>query len=157
MTQEIQEIIDRLELIPHPEGGYYKETFRSPGTTAGGERNLMTAIYFLLTSSDVSHFHKIVGDEHWFHHCGSPLIVHTLDEKGHTEHLLGSDLSSGQRPQLMVPSGTIFGSTITNEGSFSLVSCTVAPGFDFRDFHLFTKEELLPLYPEHEAIISRLT
>jgi predicted cupin superfamily sugar epimerase len=157
MNPEIQEIIDRLELVPHPEGGYYKETFRSPGTIASGDRNLMTAIYFLLTSTDVSHFHKIVGDEHWFHHSGSPLIVHTLDEHGHTEHLLGSDLSKGQQPQLMVPSGTIFGSSIVDTDAYSLVSCTVAPGFDFRDFKLYTKEELLPLFPEHEAIISRLT
>lgn len=157
MHPDIQEIIDRLELTPHPEGGYYKETFRSPGTTVSGDRNLMTAIYFLLTSADVSHFHSIVGDEHWFHHAGSPLIVHTLDENGHTEHLLGSDLSKGQQPQLMVPSGTIFGSAIVDEDSYALVSCTVAPGFDFRDFQLFTKEELLPLFPEHEAIISRLT
>ena len=157
MHPDIQEIIDRLALTPHPEGGYYKETFRSPGTTSSGDRNLMTAIYFLLTSSDVSHFHRIVGDEHWFHHSGSPLIVHTLDENGHTEHILGSDLSKGQLPQLMVPSGTIFGSTIVDEDAYALVSCTVAPGFDFRDFVLFTKEDLIPLYPEHEAIISRLT
>jgi len=157
MNPEIQDIITRLELIPHPEGGYYKETFRSPGTTARGDRNLMTAIYFLLTSEDVSHFHKIVGDEHWFHHSGSPLIVHTLDENGHTEHLLGSDLSKGQLPQLMIPSGTIFGSAIVDKNTYALVSCTVAPGFDFRDFQLFTKEELLPLFPDHEAIISRLT
>ena len=157
MQLDIQQIIDHLGLIPHPEGGYYKETYRSHGTTDNGDRNLMTAIYFLLTSADVSHFHKIVGDEHWFHHSGSPLIVHTLDEQGHTEHLLGSDLSKGQHPQLLVPSGTIFGSAILDQHSYALVSCTVAPGFDFRDFKLFSKEELLPLFPEYEAIISRLT
>ena len=157
MNLTVQELIDLLELLPHPEGGYYKETFRSPGTTAKGDRNLMTAIYFLLTSEDVSRFHRIIGDELWFHHSGSPLVVHTLDENGHTEHLLGSDLSKGQVPQLMVPSGTIFGSAIVEKDSYALVSCTVAPGFDFRDFELFKKEELLPLFPEHEAIISRLT
>ena len=157
MNSEIQSIIDHLELLPHPEGGYYKETFRAEGINSKGDRNLMTAIYFLLTSSDVSHFHRIIGDEMWFHHSGSPLIVHTLDENGHTEHLLGSDLSKGQSPQLMVPSGTIFGSCIVDEDSYALVSCTVAPGFDFRDFELFTKDQLVPLFPEHEEIISHLT
>jgi predicted cupin superfamily sugar epimerase len=83
--------------------------------------------------------------------------VHTLDKNGHTEHLLGSDLSKGQSPQLMVPSGTIFGSCIVDEDSYALVSCTVAPGFDFRDFELFTKDQLMPLFPEHEEIISHLT
>ncbi len=153
----MQKYIDALGLQPHPEGGFYKEVYRSEETVVSGERNLMTSIYFLLTSENVSKFHRIKSDELWFHHAGSPLIVHTLDQNGHHEHLVGTDLENNMQPQFMVPKNTIFGSTVLEESSFSLVSCVVAPGFDFRDFELFTTESLLDLYPNEIEIIQRLS
>ncbi len=157
MTQEIELLIEKLELLPHPEGGFYKETYRSNETIASGNRQLMTSIYFLLTSNNVSKFHRIKSDELWFFHTGSPLIVHVLDENGHTENLIGLDLQKGELPQFMVPKNTIFGSSVRGKNSYSLVSCVVAPGFDFADFELFTKEDLLPLFPLQEEIIAQLT
>ena len=153
----IESIIEKLHLQPHPEGGYYKETYRSIDTCLDDSRNLQTAIYFLLTSDNVSHFHRIKSDEIWYFHAGSPLIVHTLTEKGHTKHLVGNDLLAGQTPQLLVPKDTIFGSSVLEKDSYSLVSCSVAPGFDFADFELFSKEELMQDYATFEEIIDLLT
>ena len=143
---------------PHPEGGYYTETYRSPIEIPGKNRQLMTSIYFLLEAGQVSHLHRIKSDELWFFHSGSPLTVHVIDEEGkYLAHSLGNDLESGQVPQLLVPAHAIFGSSMDLKEGYSLVSCVVAPGFDFEDFELFTAEDLLPEYPEHEAIIKRLT
>ena len=158
MNTRIDYLIDTLQLRPHPEGGYYSEFYRSelPVSTPNGERNLMTSIYFLLTSKDVSRFHVIASAELWFHHEGSDLTVHMLDEHGHTELKLGTQNASA-RPQQLVPAGKIFGSTVDAPESYALVSCVVAPGFDFNDFRLYERTELLHKFPEHEAIISRLT
>jgi uncharacterized protein len=158
MNPRINQLINRLNLLPHPEGGFYSEVYRSeiPVSTQNGERSLMTSIYFLLTSQDVSRFHIIASDELWFHHEGSDLTVHILDEHGHTELKLGKEADHAQ-PQQLVPAGKIFGSTIDTPESYALVSCVVAPGFDFRDFRLFERAELLIKFPEHETIISRLT
>ncbi len=151
----IQELINELGLLPHPEGGYYKETYRSGEEIR--DRNLLTSIYFVLTSENVSRFHRIKSDELWYFHFGSSVTVHTLDSKGHTEHMLGNDLNKGQKPFLLVKANTVFGSSIDEPGGFALVSCAVAPGFDFRDFELFSKEQLLEEYPEFQTIIDRLT
>jgi uncharacterized protein len=157
MQQRIQELITQLNLQAHPEGGYFTETYRAVEgiSTKNGERNLMTAIYFLLTSNDVSRFHVIASDELWFHHEGSDLSVHILDESGHQILPLGSK-SSEARPQQLVPAGKIFGSTVDEPNAYALVSCVVAPGFDFRDFKLLDKAELLEKYPDFPEIIARL-
>jgi len=149
--------IQTLGLLAHPEGGYYKETYRSEHTLEGQKRDLLTSIYFLLTSENVSKFHRIKSDELWYFHTGSPLIVHTLSERGHEQHHLGLDLSKGQQPFLWIPKDTIFGSTVLEKDGFTLVSCAVAPGFDFRDFELFERPELLAAYPEYREIVERLT
>jgi predicted cupin superfamily sugar epimerase len=152
-----QELVQSLGLLPHPEGGFYKETYRSEVALDGIDRQLLTSIYFLLTSANVSKFHRIKSDELWYFHAGSPLIVHTLNERGHQQHHLGLDLSKGQQPFLWIPKDTIFGSTVLENDGFSLVSCAVAPGFDFRDFELFERSELLRAYPEHKEIVERLS
>jgi predicted cupin superfamily sugar epimerase len=152
--QEIQKLIDRYGLLPHPEGGFYKETYRSPTSLLSPERSLMTTIFFLLTSEHVSRFHRIKSDELWFFHEGNTLCVHTLDNDGHCKHFVG--LEEGTSPQLLVPANTIFGSTVESENGYALVSCVVAPGFDFADFELFGKEQLLQWFPDHGAIIDRL-
>ena len=153
-------LITSLNLLSHPEGGFYKETFRSGEgiETEQGPRNLCTSILFLLTSENVSRFHRIKSDELWFFHEGSPLTVHTLGKSGYESlslSLLDSD--SDCLPQQLVKANTIFGSTVDQPDSYSLVSCVVAPGFDFRDFELFEAKELLPLFPQAGKIIRRLT
>lgn len=157
MNNQIESIVKELGLQPHPEGGFYSETYRSEMSIPGMERQLMTAIYFLLTSENVSNFHRIKSDELWFYHAGSPLTVHTLDQNGHSEIKIGPDFAAGQRPQALVKSGIIFGSSVDVEDGYSLVSCVVAPGFDFRDFELFERQQLKEMFPGHEAIITRLT
>jgi len=153
-------LVKSLNLLPHPEGGFYKETFRSAEgiETEQGERNLCTSIFFLLTSENVSRFHRIKSDELWFFHEGSPLTVHTLGENGYESLSLGlSHLDSDCLPQQLVKANTIFGSTVDQPNSYSLVSCVVAPGFDFRDFELFKTKDILPFFPQAETIIRRLT
>ncbi len=158
MNETIEKLINKLELLPHPEGGFYRETYRSDQSVSKLDRHLMTVIYFLLTSENVSKFHRIKSDEIWFFHAGSPLIVHTLDEyDGHRQHLLGLDFQAGEYPQVLVPKNTIFGSTVKQENAFSLVSCTVSPGFSFEDFELFGRDELLKNYPNASDIIWQLT
>lgn len=153
--KEIEQLIESLHLIAHPEGGFYRETYRSEASL--GKRNLLTSIYFLLTSENVSHLHRIKSDEIWYYHGGSPLIVHVLDAAGHHQHIVGNDIKKGYYPQFLVPKNTIFGSTVLEENSYSLVSCAVAPGFDFDDFELFQRDDLIKEYPMHREIIERLT
>ena len=157
MNSNIEKIINSLNLKALPEGGWYAETYRSEQVLGNTERNMLTSIYFLITSENVSRFHKIKSDELWYFHQGSTLTVHTLDENGHTTNKLGLNLEDGEKPYLLVKANTIFGSSIDSENGYALVSCAVAPGFDFRDFQLFTKEDLLKDFPENEDIIARLT
>lgn len=160
-----RQLIDKLELIPHPEGGYYRETYRSSGVIAhsalkdfGGDRNFSTAIYFMLTSESFSALHRIKQDEVWHFYAGSPLHVHAIDPKGnYTKNLLGINMANGEVPQLVVKAGDWFGASVANKGSFSLVGCTVAPGFDFRDFEMGTREQLNTLFPQHAELIRSLT
>ena len=100
--------------------------------------------------------HRIKSDENWYYHGGSPLVVHILDAFGHHEHIVGNDLEKGYLPHFVVPKNTIFGSTVLEKNSYSLVSCVVAPGFDFSDFELFKRSELLKAYPMHEDVINEL-
>jgi predicted cupin superfamily sugar epimerase len=156
LNKRVTELIKLLELIPHPEGGFYKETYRSSENTVYG-KSLMTSIFFLLTSEHVSHFHRIKSDEHWYFHEGSSLTIHLLNENGHEELKLGSNIENGESFHHMVPKNTIFGSSVEEEMGYALVSCAVAPGFDFKDFELFDSHYLLKLYPKEEKIIKRLT
>ncbi len=157
--ERIQELVESLKMSPHPEGGFYAETYRADSEieTESGKRQLITAIFFLLRSEDVSHFHRIKSDELWFWHEGSPLSVHVLGEKGHEILKLGPVSDSSALPQHLVRANTIFGSSVDQPGHYALVSCVVAPGFDFEDFELFKTEDLLPLFPEAEEIIRKLT
>ena len=163
--QDPQYYISKLGLEPHPEGGYFKRTFESQEQITDqeltvhfeGKRMLYTSIYFLLTSNDVSHFHRLQSDELWYYHAGSPLSVHMIDENGeYTERKLGLDLENGEVPQVLVPKNTIFGSSVKDRETFSLVGCMVSPGFEYQDFELFTQEELLLKYPQHKEIIMKI-
>lgn len=145
----------------HPEGGWYKETYRCSESTEIknlGERSLMTSIYFLLESHQTSNFHIIKSDELWFYHSGSALTVHCIYPNGEYKKLhIGPDFEKGQTFQALVPKGTIFGSSVDKPNTFAMVGCTVSPGFDFEDFKLFERGELLSQFPEHKKIIDSLT
>ena len=150
-----QEWIDALNLEAHPEGGFYVQTDKSETIYNNNSKEfpLYTNIYFLLTPESPSHFHQLVSDELWFFHAGNPLTVHSLNPDGsYSKTTLG--LEDGQVLHHTVAAGVIFGSSV--ETGYALVSCTVVPGFNFADFKLFTKAELLKDYPAHKAIISKL-
>jgi predicted cupin superfamily sugar epimerase len=167
MTTEesAEQIIRRLGLVPHPEGGFYTETFRSKEmvTLADGRlRAAGTAIYFLLPEGTFSALHRVAADEAWHHYTGAPLELITISPEGVTHRiLLGSDLAAGQRPQHMVPAGHWQGARPLPAGNvnsnFTLVGCTVAPGFDFADFEMPGRPELLSLFPEHRELILEFT
>lgn len=153
------EIIQRLKLQPHPEGGFYKETYRceQKTSTPEGERNVSTAIYYLLENEDRSHFHRIKSDELWFFHQGQPLeIIAILNDTIHTI-LLGNDLEKGEVPQAIIPANCWFASHVKDENGFALVSCTVAPGFDFLDFEMAKRADLMRQYPDWKEIIKKFT
>lgn len=159
MNKDAIYYIEKLGLERHPEGGYYKSSLTTEEKidVLDTTRNLFTSIYFLLESKDVSHFHRLKSDEVWYYHAGSPLVVHVIDEQGnYREMKLGLDIENGETPQAIVPKNSIFGSSVIDEGTFSLVGCMVSPGFDFEDFELFTQEELLEKYPQHESIIKKM-
>ncbi|WP_332694999.1 cupin domain-containing protein [Halalkalibacter lacteus] len=149
--------IQHLNLEAHPEGGFFKRSFRSGEEIPSKARMLYTSIYFLLRSDDVSHFHRLQSDELWYFHAGSSLSVHMIHENGEYEEArLGLNLDKGEVPQVLVPKNAIFGSSLSEQGSFSLVGCMVSPGFEYEDFELFTQNELLKDYPQHEEIIKKL-
>lgn len=159
-------LISALGLLQHPEGGWYRETYRSAGQIPGsalperfdGPRSWCTAIYFLLEQGDYSALHRIKSDELWFFHRGASLTIHLLAVDGsHSAIRLGADIATGEVLQAMVPAGTWFGAEMDGAGEYALVSCTVAPGFDFADFEMAARDRLLQQYPAHEAVITRLT
>lgn len=159
MKNSAQYFIEHLKLAEHPEGGYYISSFRASDDIAvrDVQRPIYTSIYFLLRSQDISHLHRLQSDELWYYHAGSPLTVHMIFPDGTYEaKKLGLNLEAGEVPQIAVPKHTIFGSSVEESDTFSLVGCMVAPGFDFEDFELFTQEELLADYPQHEEVIRKM-
>ncbi|NQX68250.1 cupin domain-containing protein [Paenibacillus alba] len=165
LTNNPEYWISKLELIAHPEGGYYKRTYQAEEQISDqelsvqftGQRLLYTSIYFLLQSHDVSHFHRLKSDELWYFHAGSPLTIHVIHENGSYEEVkLGLNLENGETPQYLVPKNAIFGSSVMRNNTFSLVGCMVSPGFDFQDFELLAQDDLLQQYPQHKDIIKRL-
>ena len=153
-----KEIIEKFNLNSHPEGGFYAETYRSEEMISGKDRQLLTSIYFLITGSSISKFHRIQSDECWYFHEGSPLLVHSILPDGeHQITELGLDFTQNEVPFHVVPAKTIFGSHLKHDEGYAFVSCAVAPGFDFKDFELFSSEELMKCYPDHRSIITKLT
>lgn len=160
--------IERLDLRPHPEGGYFRETYRASEVIAHaglperfeGARSFATAIYFLLTRDAFSAFHRIRSDELWHFYAGAPITIAILDAGG-TGRLatqsLGRDPTRGESLQVVVPAGAWFAAEVASAGAYALVGCTVAPGFDFADFELGARADLLERYPQHRGVIERLT
>lgn len=158
-------LIKKFNLQPHPEGGYYTETYRSHELILsdslperfGGNRSFSTAIYFLLEKGDFSAFHKIKSDECWHFYAGNTLLIHVIDKNGNLNTTrLGNNPEDGEVFQYVVPAGCWFASEPDIAASFSFVGCTVAPGFSFEDFELADKKDLAKLYPQHKEVIIRL-
>jgi predicted cupin superfamily sugar epimerase len=163
---EAKRWIEALQLRPHPEGGYYRQTYRATEEIRkehlpqrfSGDRAFSTAIYFLLEGDDCSVLHRIKQDEVWHHYAGSTLLIHVLTPDGqHSAIRLGKNLTAGELPQAVVAAGDLFGAHVSEPNSYALVGCTVAPGFDFADLELPDREELLRRYPQHRQIIEKLT
>lgn len=162
----IEQIVTQLGLESHPEGGFYKETYRSQGTIESsalpndyqGDRNYATCIFFLLTSDNFSAFHKIKQDEIWHFYAGSPISIHVISNSGdYKKHKIGSDLEKGLSPQLVVYGGDWFASEVEEPNSYALAGCSVSPGFDFADFDLADRNKLSLEFPEYQSIIKKLT
>ena len=138
MALTAADIIARLELRPHPEGGHYRETFRDSGTDAQG-RSRSTVIYYLLRRGERSHWHRIDAVETWHYYAGDALALQIANDGcgPHTVRL-GTDLAAGERPQAIVPAGAWQAAEST--GDWTLVGCTVAPGFEFAKFEMAPKD-----------------
>lgn len=148
--------IKKLEMLPHVEGGYFKESFLSEDKVREN-KNLWSSIYFLLRTGEVSNFHRLKSDELWYYHDGEALTIYMISPDGELiTKQLGTNIENGETPQVLVPKGYIFGSAMNNKG-FSLVGCMVAPAFEYEDFELFEREYLLNLYPNHKDVILKLT
>lgn len=166
MQHQLSALIEAFELQPHPEGGWFAETYRSEEMVRpsalparyGSGRCFSTSIYFLLTSSSFSAFHRLKSDEIWHFYTGGRIIVVTIDPAGNRRDIvLGADTAAGEVFQAVVPAGHWFGSFVPGEDAFALCGCTVAPGFEFSDFELADQQQLSALYPQHTDIIQQLT
>lgn len=156
----IERLVHMLDLALHPEGGYFRETYRSQHTGPDG-RAASTLIYFLLAPGQVSKLHRIDADEGWHLYLGGPLEIHELDAARPNEPpivtRLGTDLARGERPQHVVPAGRWFGAALAAGAPYALVGCTVAPGFEFASFDLGDREALTRAFPGAVEAIGRLT
>ena len=156
-----------LSLEKHPEGGFFAQTYKASESISkgalperyDGDRSFSTGIYFMVESGNFSALHRIKSDEMWHFYDGSPLTIHVIDDNGeYAPILLGRNVDNGEVPQAVVKAGHVFGASIVgNPDSYSLVGCTVAPGFDFKDFELLPRAALIEKYPQHEALIKKLT
>ncbi len=156
--------IEHLGLSRHVEGGSFKEIYRSPLTTNiqttsdDKTRNISTSIYFLLEKDQFSAFHRILSDEIWHFYTGDRLVIYEIDPAGKlTEHLLGNQPEKGESFQCVIKAGNWFASRIADGGEYALCGCTVAPGFDFRDFELARRLKLSADYPHLKKLIGELT
>jgi uncharacterized protein len=168
-----QDIIDVLQLVPLTiEGGYFRETYRSPMTIAaaalpseyGGDRNVSTTIYYLLTPDTFSAIHRVKSDEGFHYYAGDPagaasaVEMLQLEADGTSRIVtIGNDLAAGNLPQLVVPGGLLQGCRLKRGGNWALMGCTVAPGFDYADFTAPTRAELIAKYPNRADLITALT
>jgi hypothetical protein len=166
IEMDAETIIKQLGLQPHPEGGFYRETYRSHETLAaaalppryGNDRNFSTAIFYLLTPDSFSSLHRLQSDEVFHFYAGDPVTMLQLHGDGRGETIvLGQDILAGQQLQVVVPSGAWQGMSLNDGGAFALLGATVSPGFDFADFEVGTREALIREYPRCDARIKRLT
>jgi len=156
-------LIKNLELVKHPEGGYYKEIYRSNETISkknlptryNSDHSYATIIYYLLTGKEVSKFHKLKSDESWHFHFGAPLIIHTLNENGKYNSFELGITNNSMQAVVIIEKNTWFAAEVKNKESFSLVSCSVFPGFEFEDFQLASAKELKNLLTDKKELLNR--
>ncbi|NUN08114.1 MAG: cupin domain-containing protein [Ignavibacteriaceae bacterium] len=158
--------IRKLDLIKHPEGGYFREVYRSkeiiergvlPSRYQGG-RCFSTSIYFLLSGRDFSAFHRLKSDETWHFYSGIFLNLYVIDAEGKLSVVkIGNDPERGEVLQYTIPEGSWFAANPGTENSYSLIGCTVAPGFDFEDFELAGRDSLVSRFPQHKELITRFS
>ena len=163
--QRSDQLIQQFNLEPHPEGGWYKQTYKSNEEIVAdalpkrfrGSRAFSTAIYFLLEQGNFSAFHRIKSDECWHFYAGDPLLIYIIKQSGELEIIsLGNDLEKGQAFQFVVPANCWFASRPAPGSEYCFVGCTVSPGFEFADFELAEVNTLVKMYPQHKAIINEL-
>jgi uncharacterized protein len=161
----IKQLINQYNLQPHPEGGWYKQTYKSneqiPAEALsgrfGGNRAFSTAIYFLLEKGNFSAFHRIKSDECWHFYAGDPLLIYIIEQNSELKIIsLGDDFEKGRSFQYMVPANCWFASRPAPKSEYCFVGCTVSPGFEFEDFELANATELSAIYPKHKKIIEQL-
>lgn len=166
MPRTKEDWINQLGLQSHPEGGWYQEVYRADESINQsalparftGARAFSTAIYYLLGPGDFSALHRIRQDEVWHFYDGSPLAIKMIRPSGQAETLLlGRDPKAGALPMAVVPAGSWFGARVTDSEGYTLAGCTVAPGFDFDDFEMPSRDELLAKFPQHRELIESLT
>jgi hypothetical protein len=158
--------IEKLDMQKHPEGGWFKECYRSEEMIKAAALPLRfredhcfaTAIYFLLEQEEFSAFHRINQDETWHHYAGAPVRLHLISPVGdYSTRIVGSDPQADIFPQYTVRAGWLFAAEVEGNGPYTLAGCTVAPGFLFSDFEMPGRAELLAAYPQHEAAVVRLS
>lgn len=166
MNPKAKLYIKQLQLSPHPEGGYFREVYRSDETIThsnlpsrySSSRGFSTSIYFLLEGSEVSKFHRLKSDEQWHFYDGSTLILYTIDKDGIlNKTLIGNKIENGETFQVNIRHGTWFGAGLIDNTSFALIGCTVAPAFHFNDFELAKRKDFLKDFPMHKDLIIKLT
>jgi predicted cupin superfamily sugar epimerase len=159
MEKNAQYWIERLELVRHIEGGFYRQIYASKKQCKEhGNRDLATCIFYLLDGNDFSAFHKINGDEIWHFFIGSSLTIYILNEKDSKLKIvkLGKDWDKGENLQVIINEGNWFAAEVNDKSAFTLVGCTVIPGFEFKNFKLAEKKSLLLKFPSYKRIIEKL-
>jgi len=156
--KEAARLVKKLELEKHPEGGYFRQTYRSDTTVNvkgyGCPRNISTAIYYMLVGGQFSAFHRIRSDEIWHHYAGGSITLYAIDDEGKLSKIkIGRDGT----PQAVIRAGTWFAASLDSKRSYCLLGCTVSPGFDYRDWELGKTSDLARMYPQHRKLIERYT
>jgi predicted cupin superfamily sugar epimerase len=163
---EIAELIKKLDLKPHCEGGFFKEIYRSNDrvysdskSPTNESRRACTSIYYLLAGSDFSAWHRLNSDEILNYHMGNSLAVYSITQTGgFRQEILGNPLQDeNAKLQVILPAKTWFAAELIEEASYSLLGCTVSPGFEFQDFELANRSDLLSKYPQYSNLITKLT
>ncbi|MGZ3497862.1 MAG: cupin domain-containing protein [Vulcanimicrobiaceae bacterium] len=157
MNDDVEHLIVDLQLLPHPEGGYYRETYRSANvvvTSDGSQRCALTNIYFLLPGETFSAWHRIDADEAWHFYCGTGLVILIIDQDGRRDECRFAPTGPWQTT---IAAGKYFAAYVPDPKGYALVGCSVAPGFDFSGFELPSREELTARFPQHSEIIRRFT
>ena len=166
MNEKAKHYINKLQLKPHPEGGYYKEIYRAGEIILPenlprrykSSRNFSTSIYFLLEGKQVSNFHRLKSDEQWHFYDGSSVVVYVIEEDGNLNKIrLGRNIENEETLQTIIKLNSWFAAELSDKTSFALIGCTVSPGFDFDDFEIGKRKDLVSKFPQHKNLINRLT